>query len=50
MTELRNQGLGAQEIAKRLNEMGVLTRFRDPWSASSVRRVLDGITGRIKKP
>ena len=40
MVELRGEGAGAQEIANRLNALGLLTRFRAPWSASSVHRVL----------
>ena len=40
MIELDAAGLEAQEIAARLNARGLLTRFRAPWSASSVQRVL----------
>jgi hypothetical protein len=40
MLELHATGLRAEEIADRLNAMGLLTRFRAPWTAASVRRVL----------
>jgi hypothetical protein len=40
MVEMHAAGLDAVEIADRLNAMGLFTRFRAPWSASSVRRVL----------
>lgn len=42
MLELHAAGLGAADVAKRLNSMGLLTRFGGEWSASSVQRVLRG--------
>jgi hypothetical protein len=42
MFELHAAGLCAADIAKRLNSMGLLTRFGCEWSASSVQRVVRG--------
>lgn len=41
LRELREQGLSLRDIAKRLNDQGIMTRTGSSWSAMQVARILD---------